>query len=377
VNKPIQKAFSLIELLTVISIIAILAALLLSALVSAKARSRHAACLNNLRQIGLGFTAFALDHDGKYPMDVPERLGGSIEYNDSRLITNTPFSRDFHHFLALSNEVPNVKVMVCPADRKRRAAENYQTFTNDNLSYWANTRAVPHATLATLAGDWNAYNASATSNDWEQINFGPELHAGKGSVLFADGRVEITRSLAIQASPPDNTIAVASPPTPTPNPAGAARNARPQPNAQRTPAPAPAIPPSSVIAPPTRNSPDEKKPNPINPPATNTTAQAISSTSLEKNSGGYRRKSIPSSSVESKPEQLAAPAPPNVNIPANGPAGNDDPWDTPGFRLFKMLAFASYLISLLWAIIALLILYLRARMAQREQEQAAAIDMDS
>jgi prepilin-type N-terminal cleavage/methylation domain-containing protein len=376
VNKQTQKAFSLIELLTVISIIAILAALLLSALVSAKARSRQAACLNNLHQIGLGFNSFALDHDGKYPMDVPERLGGSMEYNDLRLITNTPFSRDFHHFLALSNEVPNVKVMVCPADRKRRPAENYQTFTNDNLSYWANTRSVPHATLTTLAGDWNAYNASATSNDWEQINFGPELHTRKGSVLFADGRVEITRSLAMQASPPDNTTTVTSPPTPTPNPAGAARNARPQPNAQR-PAPAPAIPPSSVIAPPTRNSPEEKKPDPINPPATNATAQAISSTSLEKSSGGYRRKTIPSSAVESKPAEIDAPAPPNNNVAANEPIRDDEPWDTPGFRLFKMLAFASYLISLLWAIIALLILYLRARMAQREQEQATAIDMDS
>lgn len=41
-----------------------------------------------------------------------------------------------------------------------------------------------------------------------------------------------------------------------------------------------------------------------------------------------------------------------------------------------MIAFAGYLISLLWAIIALLILYLRARIAQREQEQPAAINLE-
>ena len=376
VKRQTQNAFSLLELLVVISIIAILAALLLSALVSAKARSRQAACLNNLRQIGLGFTSFALDHEGKYPMDVPERLGGSTEYNESQLIQNTPFSRDFHHFLALSNEVPNVKIMVCPADRKRRPAENYQTFTNGNLSYWANTRAIPHATLATLAGDWNAYNATGISNDWEQINFNQQLHNRKGSVLFADGRVEITRSLAIQASPPD-TIAVTSPPTPTANPAGAARNARPQPNAQRTPAPAPAIPPSSVIAPPTKTPPQENKPDANQPPPTNQLAKPIPSTSLEKNPSGYRRKGIPDSPTESRREKIDMPVPPTVSVPAPETPRDDEPWDTPGFRLFKMLAFASYLISLLWAIIALLILYLRARMIQREQETEPAIDIDS
>src|SRR5687767_6233809 len=93
-----KRAFSLIELLTVISIIAILASLLLVALASAQRKSRQAGCINNLHQIGLGFTTFALDHEGKYPMDLPERLGGSMEYNDSQLVEKTPFSRDYRHF---------------------------------------------------------------------------------------------------------------------------------------------------------------------------------------------------------------------------------------------------------------------------------------
>lgn len=98
---------------------------------------------------------------------------------------------------------------------------------------------------------------------------------------------------------------------------------------------------------------------------------------MEKNPNGFHRKGVPDSPVETKPAKIEMPATPNVSGPAREPAGGDDPWDTPGFRLFKMLAFASYLISLLWAIIALLILYLRARIAQREQHTEPAINMDS
>jgi prepilin-type N-terminal cleavage/methylation domain-containing protein/prepilin-type processing-associated H-X9-DG protein len=372
-----QRAFSLIELLVVISIIAILASLLLSALVSAKARSRQAACINNLHQIGLGFTGFAVDHEGKYPMDVPERLGGSSEYTSSFLITNTPFSRDFHHFVALSNEVPNVRIMVCPADRKRRPAENYQTFSNTNLSYWANTCAVPHATLASLAGDWNAFNPSNQSNDWEQINFTQQVHARKGSVLFADGRVEITRSVSVPSAilPPDT--AVTSPPTPAVPPAGAGRNARPQPNAPVTPAPAPAPSPSATTPPPNQTKAEEKKSDPPPPTVeTNQLNKAETLASSEARSGRYRRIGVTGNGVEPLKDPPVVSDARSVGSPIQPTPSDDEPWDTPGFRIFKMFAFISYLFSLLWAIIALLILYLRSRMAQREQQRVSAIDVD-
>ncbi len=76
-GKARNRAFTLVELLVTIAIVAVLASLLLPALGSAKARSRRVSCLSNLRQICFAFALYLPDSADRFPdrRDLKDALG--------------------------------------------------------------------------------------------------------------------------------------------------------------------------------------------------------------------------------------------------------------------------------------------------------------
>lgn len=155
-NRPLQKpsAFTLIELLVVIAIIAILAALLLPALARAKEKARRANCVNNLKQITLAYKQFALDHDSRYPWQVPEADEGT---QGATLRQNAWFT--YYH--SLSNQIENPKILACPSDKSAIPAEDFSARPNVGLfglsdravTYFVGTDAKEESPMSFNAGD--------------------------------------------------------------------------------------------------------------------------------------------------------------------------------------------------------------------------------
>src|SRR6266568_2342776 len=87
-------------------------------------RAQRINCVNNLKQIGLGFRQWALDNNDQFSFNVSMNAGGSLEFCDR---DKDGFDRNaFRHLQPMSNELNTTKILVCPKDRSRKAAADFQ-----------------------------------------------------------------------------------------------------------------------------------------------------------------------------------------------------------------------------------------------------------
>jgi len=100
------------------------------------------------------------------------------------------------HFLALSNELSTPTLLLCPADKTRRAAATFSPSLNEtNISYFLNMDASEEFPSAVLSGDRNLTNRAPAGSRWvnittnSTIGWNKEMHSERGNVAWADGSV--------------------------------------------------------------------------------------------------------------------------------------------------------------------------------------------
>ena len=111
-----SAAFTLVELLVVIAVIAMLAAILFPVFASVRAKARETSCISNMRQHGLAFGMYVQDYDGYYPYgvdpadhDTPQIWNGFPAFKAE--IPSLPWV----HTL-LQPYVKNAELFHCPSD---------------------------------------------------------------------------------------------------------------------------------------------------------------------------------------------------------------------------------------------------------------------
>jgi prepilin-type N-terminal cleavage/methylation domain-containing protein len=209
------RAFTLIELLVVIAIIGILAALLMPVLSRAKARAQRTQCLNNGRQLGLGWQLYITDNNDALPLNDWDYRSASVAESPpgSWVTGNAVLDSDPATITrgTIYKYVKSVAAYRCPADHGKVQNSSTEVLRSYSLSCYMGgpqtdtdnwgvkpvkmSGQVRHTdkTLTFIdeddsSNDDGHFLYSATVNNW--FNFPSWRHQNGTMLTFADDHTE-------------------------------------------------------------------------------------------------------------------------------------------------------------------------------------------
>jgi len=213
--KPMPSAFTLIEILVVIAIVSILAAMLAPAIAAAKNRGRMTGCVNNLHQLALALQMYSNDFENRVPrsaQDITDPNAGP--YPGARWTIHLQWRRflpannpaQYWQFPALARN----SILICPSDQPSQwATPNDAPLMQEyggSYLYNAETIAVdgyiPRNDMARkiLVIDGPPKDGSGLEYAFDQGNYAARMktstfptgsrHFGKSNALFLDWHVE-------------------------------------------------------------------------------------------------------------------------------------------------------------------------------------------